>query len=121
MKDTDVGHFISDLDGGQLEATLGKVLTAVGIAVCEHEGKGDITLKLKMSRIGQSNQVNIKHSVSYAKPTSRGNLSEKTEGETAMYVSSTQGMTYFPARENQGSLLDKNGSAFPNGQLPPSK
>jgi hypothetical protein len=40
-----------------------------------------------MKRIGQSNQVNIKHNINYKKPTSRGEQTEKTEGETAMYVS----------------------------------
>lgn len=119
MKSTDVPQFIADLDGNQMEADLGKILTAVGIAVCDHDEKGEVTIKLKMHRIGASNQVNIKHAISYSKPTSRGHQTEKTEGETAMYVSATQGMTYFPSREKQGSLIDKTGSATPGGQMPP--
>jgi hypothetical protein len=119
MKHTDVSAFIADLDGGQLEALLGKVLTTVGLAVCEHDGKGEVTLKLKMDRIGNSNQINIGHFVSYDMPTSRGHISEKTSGVTAMYCSATQGMTYFPSREKQGSLLDKTGKATPGGHMPP--
>jgi hypothetical protein len=119
MKSTDVTQFVNDLDGGQFEADLGKILTATGIAVCDFEGDGEVTIKLKMKRIGNSNQVNIKHHVSYTKPTSRGKSSEKTEGETAMYVSATQGMTFFPSRGDQGSLLDKSGAGKPGGEMPP--
>lgn len=119
MKSTDIQSFIADLDGGQFEADLGKILTAVGIAACDHGGTGEVTIKLKMKRIAQSNQVNIKHHISYIKPTSRGMQSEKTEGETPMYVSATQGMTFFPSREKQGSLLGKAGDARPGGEMPP--
>jgi hypothetical protein len=120
MKPTDVGQFIADLDGNQLEAGLGVILTTVGIAVCDHDATGEVTIKLKIKRIGNSNQVNIQHTLAYSKPTSRGEQKEKTTGETAMYVSATQGMTYFPSRENQGSLLGKDGSAAPGGHMPPT-
>lgn len=119
MKNTDVSQFICDLDGSQFEADLGKILTAVGIAVADHDGAGEVNIKLKMKRIGQSNQVNIKHIINYKKPTSRGEQTEKTEGETAMYVSARQGMTYFPSREGQGALINKSGD--PNPEMPPEK
>lgn len=119
MKSTDVNQFISDLDGGQLEADLGKILTATGIAVCDFDGDGEVIIKLAVKRIGNSNQVNIKHLVSYTKPTSRGKQSEKTAGETAMYVSASQGMTFFPSRGNQGTLLSKNGESSNGGEMPP--
>jgi hypothetical protein len=119
MKSTNTAQFIEDLDGGQFEADLGKILTAVGIAACDHDGPGEITIKLKMKRIGQSNQVNINHRITYSAPTSRGQQSESTGGETAMYVSATQGMTFFPSRENQGSLIGKGGEVHPGGNMPP--
>lgn len=121
MKNTDVSQFITDLDGGQFEADLGKILTAVGIAVADHGKKGKITIDLNLSRIGQSNQVNIKHKISYQRPTSRGDQSEKSGGETALYVSATQGMTFFPSREGQGALVGKDGATQPGGEMPPGR
>lgn len=120
MKSTNTTQFIEDLDGGQFDADLGKILTAVGIATCDFDGTGEVTIKMKMKRIGQSNQVNIHHKIAYSKPTSRGVQTESTQGQTAMYVSAQQGMTFFPSRENQGSLIGKGGDAMPGGEMPPN-
>ena len=53
MKQTDIQQFVEDLDGGQFSADLGKILTAVGIAVCDHSAGGEVTIKLKMKQIGK--------------------------------------------------------------------
>lgn len=119
MKQTDIQQFVEDLDGGQFSADLGTILTAVGIAVCEHGAPGDVTIRLKLKQIGKSNQVNIRHEIAYERPTARGKVSEKSGGETAMYVSASQGMTFFPSREGQGALFGRNGEANPGGSMPP--
>ncbi|MES2625932.1 MAG: hypothetical protein V4628_11690 [Pseudomonadota bacterium] len=110
MKATNVSAFISDLDGNQFEADLGKILSSVGAAVVDFDGEGQVNLTFKMKRIGASHQVNICHAIKYERPTSRGKSSETTKGSTAMYVQA-EGLTFFPSTAGQGSLLNKSGNA----------
>lgn len=104
---TDVSTFIADLDGGVFMEKLSRVLSDVASAVIDHGEKGQVTIKLDMSRIATSHQVEIKHRLEFSRPTMRGAQSEHEVTRTPMYVGSKGALTFFP--ENQGQMFDKRG------------
>lgn len=108
---TDTTAFIQDLDGGTLESKLAQILSNVAAAVVDNERKGSVTLKFDISRIGQSFQVNVTHTLGFKQPTLRGESSEIESGVTPMHVGKGGSLTLFPA--NQGQLFGKDGHAAP--------
>lgn len=48
---TDVGEFITDLDGGMFDRMLSIALSQTAAAVIDHEKVGEVTIKFKMSKI----------------------------------------------------------------------
>lgn len=93
---TKVPEFLGDLDGGILEQKLGSVLSDVARGVVNHGKAGKVTLELSMSRIGESSQVQLKHKLSFAKPTRRGKASEEDTTETPMHVAKDGALTLYP-------------------------
>lgn len=109
---TNVPVFFTELDGGVFERKLSSVLTDVGAAVIEHGKGGEVTIKLKLSQIGNSHQVSIEHILSFARPTLRGKRTEEDKTVTPMYVG-TSGLTLFP--ENQSQMFTKTGDVVEPG------
>lgn len=99
---TDVQKFLGDLDGGMFEQKLSTALSEVAQGVVNNGKKGTVTVELTLARIGESNQVQIKHALKYAKPTRRGKSTEVDTTETPMHVARGGAMTIFPI--NQGQL-----------------
>jgi hypothetical protein len=110
---TDVNEFFTDLDAGVFEQKLSKVLSDVAAAVVEHGRKGELTIKLDMSQIGNSNQVMIKSKMSFARPTTRGTAKEDETTQTPMFIGK-KGLSMLP--ENQGQMFDKRGQVTTNNQ-----
>lgn len=104
---TDVQEFISDLDGGVFAEKLSRVLSDVASAVIDHGEKGSVTIKIDMSRIATSHQVEVKHRLEFSRPTMRGAQSEHEVTKTPMYVGAKGALTFFP--ENQGQFFGKRG------------
>lgn len=102
---TDVGKFIEDLYGGVFEEKLGVVLSVVADAVTSHNKSGSVKIELDFKQIGASNQVNIKHKITYKHPTMRGEKSENDLTETPMHVNPGGELTLFP--KNQGQMFPK--------------
>lgn len=100
---TDVAKFIAELAGGVFEEKLSAALSDVAVACCDRGKTGKVTITLDLRPIGNGHQVNIKHSLKYAKPTTRGQLSESDETETPMYVGSRGALSQFP--EDQTDLF----------------
>ncbi|EMV9185855.1 hypothetical protein AADU03_004740 [Escherichia coli] len=86
MKKTDVADFLGSLNAGVFANQIGAALSDVGSGVVEFGKKGKVTITLEMSRVGESNQVNISHRLDYKVPTKRGSRSEDTALDTPMYV-----------------------------------
>lgn len=104
---TDVGTFLSDLDGGVLENKLSQILSDVAGAVIDHNAAGEVILKLNMKRIASSYQVQVNHMIKYTRPTSKGKVTEDNTTSTPMYVGSGGRLSFFP--ENQNQMFNKTG------------
>lgn len=104
---TKVENFMADLDGGVFEQKLSAMLSDVASSVIDHRRQGEVTIKLKMKRIGESHQVQIDHTLAYKRPTSRGTVQEDNATSTPMYVGTGGALTFFP--ENQVPMFDKKG------------
>jgi hypothetical protein len=110
MHETDVTTFICDLDGGVFEQKLGHILSEVAGAVVDHgdRGKaGQVQITLDIKRLGQGAQVEVKHKLSYSRPTMHGKSSEEEQLMTPMYVGVGGKMSLFP--EGQDQLFTKHG------------
>ncbi len=104
---TKVDSFFADLDGGVFEEKLSRVLSDVASAAIEYGRKGEVTIKLNLSQIGSSHQVQIDHTLKYKRPTNRGSISEDNATSTPMHVGTGGALTFFP--ENQTQMFDKKG------------
>lgn len=101
IKPTDVPNFFHDLTGG-FERQLAHVLSDVASGVTDNDkGDGTVTIKLKLKRNAETQQVNITHELSYTAPTSKGSRSEVTANTTPMYVNDGGEISLFPTHTNQ--------------------
>lgn len=94
MKPTDTAEFLTSLNAGVFIQQVGRALSDVAAGVVEHSKQGDVTIKLKIKQIGQSNQVAVTHTLEYAQPTKRGKKREDTTLDTPLYVT-PDGLTLF--------------------------
>lgn len=83
---TDVAEFIGELDGGTLERMLSVALSQTAAAVIDNGRKGCVTLKLEFEQIPNTYQVQITHTLTAKRPTSRGNASEDESRDTVFFV-----------------------------------
>lgn len=104
---TDLLDILPDLFGGvflgQIEHALSDA--ALGVVSWGDKGKsGKVTVEFTLNRIGETNQVAVKHSVAFAYPTKRGKKSETSITETPMHVGPRGRLTLMPQAE-QGGLF----------------
>lgn len=59
--DTDVGEFVSALDGGVFEQKLSVALSQVAAAAMDHDRKGEVTIKLTFERLDGTFQCRVSH------------------------------------------------------------
>ncbi|MCU7917100.1 MAG: hypothetical protein KZQ95_01925 [Candidatus Thiodiazotropha sp. (ex Epidulcina cf. delphinae)] len=109
---TDVSQFISDLDAGIFEEKVSAILSEVAgavIDISEHKlgVTGKVSLEFTIGRIGSSYQVQVDHTLKYARPTLHGKKSEENKKSTPMHVGKGGRMTFFP--EDQSQLFTKTG------------
>ncbi len=102
---TDFAEMLGELNGGVFLQQAGRALSDVALGtVANGDGKkkGKVNISFEFSRIGESSQVEIKHTLSYVKPTSRGKSSEDATTTTPMHVGRGGRLTITP--ESQGKL-----------------
>ncbi|KGH29252.1 hypothetical protein [Comamonas thiooxydans] len=102
---------LGEFDGGQYLAMLARALGSVAASVVDNDRKGKITLELDFTRIKKTQQVSIKHSLKFSRPTMDGEASEKVSRETVMHVGRYGKLTIMP--ESQMELLPKGPTALP--------
>lgn len=96
---TDLATILDDLNGGVFAEQVGRALSdvAAGTVANGDKGKaGEVVIKFKLRRIGESSQVAVKHTLSYVRPTSKGKVTEEVSNETPMYVGRGGKMTLVP-------------------------
>lgn len=94
MKATDAAEFLNSLNAGVFAQQLGRALSDVAAGVIDHSKQGEVTIKLKLKQIGQSNQVAVTHTLDFVQPTKRGKKREDTTLDTPLFVTA-EGLTLF--------------------------
>ncbi|WP_218698330.1 hypothetical protein [Acinetobacter harbinensis] len=100
-KQTDAPQFVADLSGGNFSQQLGIAISEVAQGVVAHGKKGKVQVTIDIARIGESNQVNISHTLAYVEPTAKGKRSEDTTSETPMYLNNDGSVTIFANHTSQ--------------------
>lgn len=106
MKPTDTNEFINSLNAGVFSQQLGRALSDVAAGCVEHSKVGQVTVTFKLKQIGQSNQVNVSHTLDYVQPTKRGKKREDTTLDTPLYVTAN-GLELFQT-DPTGQLFTKS-------------
>lgn len=83
---TDVGEFITDLDGGQFDRKLSIALSQVAAATVDNDKTGEVSIKLTFQRIPGTSQVRCEHTLKYVKPTMDGKAGEEEKRSTVLHV-----------------------------------
>lgn len=98
-KGTIFRELLGELNAGVFEEKLNAALSACALntALYGDKGKtGEITIKLTLTRIGESSQVAMKHMLEFKKPTTRGSATEKDMTETPLHVGRGGRLTVTP-------------------------
>lgn len=99
---TDFQTMVGDLNAGVFAQQAGRAFSDVSAGVVDTGKKGRVTLTFDIKRVGESSQVSISHKVAYKRPTMRGEATEVTTSDTAMYVGARGVLSLMPGK--QGSL-----------------
>ncbi len=93
---TNVAELLGELNGGTVEQILNIALTDTAANVQEFGRDGTVLLKIKLKKIGDSNQVNAIATVDYKMPTKRGNRGEDYAVDTPLFVGRGGRLTVLP-------------------------
>jgi hypothetical protein len=105
---TDVGEFITELDGGVFDRKLSIALSQVAAAAVDHDKEGEVNIKFSFKKIPGTHQVHCAHTLKFTRPTLDGKSSEEEKRTTPLFVGKFGKLTLAP--ENQLSFLDKAGN-----------
>lgn len=105
---TDVGEFITDLDGGQFDRMLSVALSQVAAGTCDNDGTGEVNVKFKFTKVPGAHQVICAHTLKFVRPTADGKASEEATRKTALHVGKYGRLTLAP--ENQVQMFARDGS-----------
>lgn len=106
QRPTDVPNFLGDLNAGIFEKQLGAVLSDVAAGVVLNGKQGEVTIKLKIKQISDTQQVNVNHAIDYKTPTAKGHRTELSEGATPMHVLKGGCISLMPERVNTAEYAD---------------
>lgn len=100
---TDFPKILEDMNAGVFEQQINRAMSDVAANVATYGKKGEVVLKFRLKRIGNSNQVVIDHSIKSVIPLERGKITEEHESETPMHVAKGGKLSLYP--HEQGDLL----------------
>ena len=110
---TDVGEFLTDLDGGVFDRKLSVALSQVAAAVVDHDKVGEVTVKFSFKKIPGTGQVHCEHQLKFVKPTLDGKAGEEEKRTTALHVGKFGALSLAPA--NQMAFLTRDGQPTTEG------
>lgn len=101
------GELVGEFDAGVFEEKITRALreAAQGVIATRKKGKVAITFDLKV--IGDSNQVDVTHRLTYMKPTSKGRVTEDNTTSTPMHVGRNGALSIFPDTQQSLQLGQK--------------
>ena len=100
-KQTDPQQFIEDIGGGVFSKQLGVVVSDVANSVIKTGKMGDITIKLKLTQIADSRQVQVESKLSFNEPLAKGKRAEEHNEKTPMHVNLGGDVTLFASHTSQ--------------------
>lgn len=101
------GELIGEFDAGVFEDKVTAALREAAQGAIAHRKKGKVTLTFDLKPIGDSNQVNVTHSLRYVKPTAKGQLTEEDATSTPMHVARSGHLSIFPDTQQSLQLGQK--------------
>ena len=101
---TNFVEMLCELNGGVFEQQLNRAISDVALGVVTQGKPGKVIIELSLKQIGEGNQVNVTHKLSYVKPTMRGKISEDAAADTPMHVGVGGSITLYPNRQTQMEL-----------------
>ena len=105
---TDLHTLLPDLDGGVFEQKIASVLSDVAFGVVTHGRQGKVTIEFDMKQIGETQQVNMKHTLKFTKPTHRGKATEEDATETPLYVATNGDLALFHHDQSTFAFMNRN-------------
>lgn len=93
---TNVEQLLGDLEGGVFAQKLAIALSDAALAVAHTGKKGSVSVSFDMKRIGETNQVEVTHKLSYSKPTAKGKVVEESASSTPLHVGGRGALTLIP-------------------------
>ena len=72
---TDVGEFVTDLDGGIFDRKLSIALSEAAAACVDNDKQGEVAVKFTFKKIPGTHQVHVQHQLKYTTPTADGSRS----------------------------------------------
>lgn len=104
---TDVGEFITDLDGGIFDRKLSIALSQVAAATVDHDKAGEVHVKFTFTKIPGTSQVQCAHQLKFTRPTLDGKAGEEEKRSTPLHVGKYGRLTLAP--ENQLTMFNREG------------
>lgn len=96
---TNFRELLGELNAGVFEQKLNAALSSCALNVAlfgEKNKTGEVVMRLKMHRIGESTQIAMEHTLEFKKPTTRGHATEKDITETPLHVGTGGRLTVTP-------------------------
>lgn len=91
---------LQEFDAGIFVNKVQESLKKVALGVINHNKKGTVTIQLDIDRIGETEQVQIKHTIKYSQPTKRGKITEDNATSTPMHVNRFGDLTISAQAQN---------------------
>lgn len=104
---TDIGEFITDLDGGMFDRKLSIALSEAAAACVDHDKQGAVSVTFTLKKIPGTKQVQVQHQLKYVTPTANGKKSEEETRTTPMHVGKFGRLSLAP--ESQMDLINRAG------------
>lgn len=101
---TNFAELLGDLNAGVFAEQINHALTDIAANVVTHGKKGELTIKLSVKQIGESNQVTVTHSLKSVTPKPRGRIVEESESETTLHVAKGGALSLFPNTQTRMEL-----------------
>lgn len=87
MSNPSLDDTLQELDAGIFAEKVTQAMKKVALGVVNNHKKGQVTITLDLEQIGETDYVQIKHTLKYNQPTIRGKLIEDNASSTPMHVS----------------------------------
>ena len=99
-KGSDICEVLPDLNAGVFVGQLNRALSDIALNVMAHGKKGELTIKLTLTQIGESHQVAVTHALKSVTPKARGRVIEEMAQDTPLHVGVGGKLTLFPDKQS---------------------